>query len=383
MSSPRSNSRLHLLICLSAAVWLAGCGETQRPVPATESAKDSNANLLSIKPEQMSQIKTVIVGLTSMSRVLRLTGNVAYNNFTTTPVISQVSGPVLQVLVSPGEHVQKGQAMLYASSPEFSQQRSAYLKARDAFRVADKNYARSNDLYQHHAISEKDLLDAESARNQAQADLQAATEALEILGIPKADAVEGVMSAKIPLRAPISGEVVERLVSAGQVIQAGSTQCFTISDLSNVWVMVNVHEQDLAYVHDGDSVEIQTDSYPTVFHGKISNLAAALDPTSRTLQARIITANPGEKLKKDMFVTASVQAGQAKDILAVPDASVLRDTENEPYVYVVAGDNQFARKQVTIGQSENGQTQIQSGLKTGDKVVANGALFLQYAQSLQ
>src|SRR5208282_6266696 len=130
--------------------------------------------------------------------------------------------------------------------------------------------------------------------------------------------------------APVPGEIVERRVGPGQLLQAASTQCFTISDMSTVWVLVNVYQSDLAYVHVGDSVEINTDSYPDKFHGKISYLAPSLDPTTRTLQARIVAGNPGSKLKKDMYVNALVQAGAETDALSVPDAAVLHDSENVP-----------------------------------------------------
>jgi cobalt-zinc-cadmium efflux system membrane fusion protein len=379
----RPGVRLSLASMAAALLLLSGCGQSKNPETSTESVTKPAGNLLSVPADQLQHLQLISVQPVSLTRVLRLTGTVAYNNFRTTPVISQVSGPVLQILVSPGEKVQKGQPLLYASSPEYSQFRAAYLKARDVFRVADKNYARAKDLYEHHAISEKDLYDAESARNQAQADLQAGVQSLEILGISHPESVETAISAKIPLLAPISGEVVERLVAPGQLVQAGNTQCFTISDLSNVWVLVNVYEHDLAAVHAGDPVEIRTESYPTVFRGKISFLGAALDPTSRTLQARIVTDNPGEKLKKDMYVTATVQAGKLDHVLAVPDAALLRDAQNEPYVYIAAGQNQFARRPVTIGQSQNSVTEIKSGLNPGDKIVANGALFLQFASSLQ
>jgi membrane fusion protein, heavy metal efflux system len=380
----RMKPAVRVLMASMAAAWLllSGCGQNKNPELSTESVT-KDRNLLSVPADQVQHLQLVSVQPVSLTRVLRLTGTVAYNNFRTTPVISQVSGPVLQILVSPGEKVQKGQPLLYASSPEYSQFRAAYLKARDAFKVADKNYARAKDLYDHHAISEKDLYDAESARNQAQADLQAGMQSLEILGISRPETVESAISAKIPLRAPISGEVVERLVAPGQLVQAGNTQCFTISDLSTVWVLVNVYEHDLAAVRVGDPVEIRTESYPTVFRGKISFLGAALDPASRTLQARIVTDNPGEKLKKDMYVTATVQAGKLDHVLAVPDAALLRDAQNEPYVYIAAGQDQFARKPVAIGQSQNGVTEIKSGLNPGDKIVANGALFLQFASSLQ
>jgi cobalt-zinc-cadmium efflux system membrane fusion protein len=130
-------------------------------------------------------------------------------------------------------------------------------------------------------------------------------------------------------------------------------------------------------------VTIQTDSYPDVFHGRISYVAASLDPSTRTLQARIETGNPGEKLKKDMYVVATVDAGKISNAIAIPDAAVLRDTENQPFVYVAESSNQFGRRSVTVGESLNGETEITSGLKAGDQVIGNGSLFLQFANSLQ
>jgi len=156
-----------------------------------------------------------------------------------------------------------------------------------------------------------------------------------------------------------------------------------LSDTSSVWVLVNVYQKDLPYVRRGDPVTIQTDSYPDAFHGRISYVAAALDPNTRTLQARIDTNNPGEKLKKDMYVTATVNAGKIPNTIALPDAAVLRDSENQPFVYAATSSNQFGRRPVTLGESLNGETEITSGLKAGDQVIGNGSLFVQFANSLQ
>jgi len=332
----------------------------------------------------MSHVQVVTVQPSKLTRTLRLTGAVAYNAFSTTPVITQVGGPVAKILVVPGDRVKRGQPLLEVSSPDYSLLLAAYLKARDTFRVADKNYERAQDLFAHHAIADRDLLQAESDRIQAQADLSAAQEGMRILGIPKPEDLEkSPISAQIPLLAPIGGEVVERLVSPGQVMQAGTTQAFTISDMSTVWVMANVYQGDLAYVKDGDPVTITTDSYPDKFSGKISFISPALDPNTRTLQARIVVDNPGGKLKKDMYVVATVTAGVISNAIAVPDSSILRDDENQPFVYAAAGSNQFGRRPVDIGQSQNGQTQILKGLSPGDKVAANGSLFLQFANSFQ
>lgn len=373
-----------ILLFALLALLLAGCSGPSKTEAYNGGSSANKPELFSVPAAQMAHVEIVAVQPSSFPRILRLTGAVAFNGFLTTPVITQVGGPVSRIVVSPGEKVHVGQPMLYVSSPDYSQLRANYLKARDAHSLAHKNYIRSQDLYAHHAIAERDLQAAESAEIQAQADLQAAEQALKVLGIPRPDVlIEKPVSPEVPLLAPIAGEAVERLCAPGQVIQAGQTQCFTISNTKTVWVLANVYEAQLAYVHVGDPVTIQTDAYPDVFHGRISFMGAALDPTSRTLQARIDTANPSGRLKKDMYVTATVVAGKINNALLVPDSAVLRNAENEPFVYVEAGTNQFARRQVTVGESEQGKTQITSGLNPGDRVAGDGSLFLQFANSLQ
>lgn len=377
---------IFLLALFLAGILLAGCSgdDSKARTYADTNSAAGKAELFSVPKDQMSHVQVLTVQPVSLPRVLRLPGAVAFNGFLTTPVITQVSGPVSRIVVSPGQQVKSGQPMLYVSSPDYSQLRANYLKARDAHSLAHKNYARSQDLYAHHAIAERDLQAAESAEIQAQADLQAAEQALKILGISRPEVlVEHPVSPEVPLIAPINGETVERLCAPGQVIQAGQTQCFTISNMSTVWVLANVYENALAYVHVGDPVTIKTDAYPDTFTGRISFMGAALDPTSHTLQARIDTRNPGGKLRKDMYVTATVSAGEIKNALVVPDSAVLRDAENEPFVYVQAGENQFARRSVKLGQTTDGKTEILSGLQPGDRIAGDGSLFLQFANSLQ
>jgi len=381
-----------LALLVAGLLFLTGCGKRATDASASSvsygsSGDETKAQMFTVPAEQMAHIQVTPVELTRLPRVLRLTGSVAYNNFETTPVITQVSGPVSRILVSPGEVVKTAQPMLYVSSPDYAQLRSSYLKARDAFALAEKSYNRARDLFEHHAIAEADLQQAESTRNQALADLQSAEQSLKVLGIDQLDRlVKDPVSPEIPVLAPIVGEVVERLVAPGQVIQAGATQCFTISDMSTVWVLANVYEHDLGFVHLGDPVVIQTDAYAASFSGKISYIAAALDPTSRTLQVRIDTSNPEKKLKKDMYVTAIVHAGVIEGALTVPDAAILRNSENQPFVYVAENAGQpaqFAQRLVSIGDSQEGKTQVLSGLRAGERVVADGSLFLQFANSYQ
>ncbi|HKW65477.1 MAG TPA: efflux RND transporter periplasmic adaptor subunit [Candidatus Acidoferrum sp.] len=363
-----------------------GAAESKMTSYSASETKSDTASLFTVPQDQMAHVQVVAVEKNKLPRKLRFSGNVTYNSFKTTPVFSPIGGPVHEILVAPGQTVTAGQALLTVNSPDYSAARSAYLKARDASFLADKIYTRSQDLYAHGALAEADLQQAETSRNQAQADLQASADMLHALGIKDPEAmIKNPLKTtlQIPLPAPVSGEVVERLVGPGQLLQAGATQVFTISDMSTVWVLVNIYQSDVAYVHVGDSVDITTDTYPQIFHGKISYVAPALDPNTRTLQARIVTSNPRKILKKDMYVTAVLQAGTIQDAITVPDAAVLRDTENMPFVYVQSGANQFARRLVKVAESQDGRTQVTDGLKEGEHVVGDGSLFLQFKNSLQ
>jgi cobalt-zinc-cadmium efflux system membrane fusion protein len=374
------------LTVATVTLCLVGChgGGSDASEPSNAANHSNTAELFTIPQDQMSHVQVLTVEPTTLKRTLRLTGSVAYNSFHTTPVITQVSGPVNRIVVVPGQKVTPAEPMLFVASPDFSQLRTNYLKAKDAYALAEKAAARARDLYQHHALAEQNLEQAESAEVQAGGDLAATEAALKVLGITNPDAlVKAPPTFEVPVRAPIAGQVVEQNVAVGQLVQAAATQCFMVSDTSNVWVLVNVYQKNLPNVRVGDPVTIQTESYPDIFHGRISYVAASLDPNTRTLQARIETNNPGEKLKKDMYVVASVDAGTIPNAIALPDAAVLRDSENMPFVYVETATAQFGRRGVTLGDSLNGQTQITSGLNPGDRVVGNGSLFLQFANSLQ
>ena len=373
---------LGLCSALTLAIIAAGCSGSKSD--SANNHSNDRPELFTIPANQMSHVQVVTLQPTTLTRTLRLTGNVAFNSFRTTPVITQISGPVNRIAVVPGQEVHTGQPMLYVHSPDYSQLRTNYLKAKDAFLLAQKNNARTQDLYKHGAASISAVEQAESAEVQASGDMTAAQAALKVMGITDPDTlVKGPPSFEVPVLAPIGGQVVEQLVSVGTLLQAGATQCFTLSDTSTVWVLVNVYQKDLPYVRVGQPVSIQTDAYRDTFQGRISFVAASLDPNTRTLQARIETANPGQKLKKDMFVTGTVQAGNIQNAIAVPDSAVLRDSENQPFVYIEVADRQFGRRPVSISESINGQTEITSGLKAGDRVIGDGSLFVQFAHSLQ
>jgi cobalt-zinc-cadmium efflux system membrane fusion protein len=183
------------------------------------------------------------------------------------------------------------------------------------------------------------------------------------------------------LRSPISGTVVEKLVTPGELLQAGITPCFTVADLSRVWVMARVFGADLASVSVGDSAEVVTGIGAKNFSGRVDNISALVDPDTRSVVARVVVENPGDFLKKQMYVRVSLRARQESSGLLVPVAAILRDEVNLPFVYLVEPDGSFARQHVTLGYRTGDQFDIPEGLKAGDEIVVDGGIFVQFMQN--
>ena len=227
-------------------------------------------------------------------------------------MITQVGGAVSRVVVVPGEQVTAGQPLLYVASPDYSVLRSAYIKARDAFQLADKFYPARRISTSTMPLPKSDLEQAESTRAQAQADLESSDRRDPRAGDSRSG--KNCHQARFTGNAAVfagSRRSGGPAVLAGAIAGRGGTQCFTLSDMSSVWILVNIYQNDLPYVHVGDTVTVANESYPDVVHGKIEYISPALDPNTRTLQARIEAPNPGERLKKEMYVTAEVRAGRS------------------------------------------------------------------------
>src|ERR1035437_8285566 len=222
----------------------------------------------------------------------------------------------------------------------------------------------------------------------AAAYVQNSLQALRIFGItPQEIAVAekqgAAIATELAVRSPISGVIVQKLVSPGQVIQAGQTACFLVSDVSTVWVQGHIFDRDLSTVRAGDAVDEANPSLGRAFQGTVSYIGSYVDPNTRTTPVRIVTRNPSGILKKDMFVDAVIHTGSRGNTVVVPVSAVLRDDKNEPIVYVQMAPGKFAQRQVTIAGQQNGLIAITSGLEGGEIVVCSGSLFLQFAGSIQ
>jgi cobalt-zinc-cadmium efflux system membrane fusion protein len=371
-----------------AAAVLCSCGLYKKDSPAAAESSRPEATLFQVPPNQMPHLKIVEVQRSVWSATVRTTGTVDWDADHTTQAITQVSGPISRILVDTGDRVQVDQPLLYVSSPDGATAISTYRKARNRVDYAKKTLDRSKDLLEHKVIAQKDLEAAEQDYNDANAELENDLQALKILGVsqPEIDQAErqGVgINPKLPVRSPVAGLVVQKLVTPGLVVQAGTTPCFMISDTSTVWVWGHIYDRDLESIRVGDEVDETDSSFQKTFRGVVSYIGALIDPATRTTPVRIVTRNPEGLLKKDMFVDATIHTRSGRSLLSIPTSAILRNDENLPFVYVEAGQGSFAQKLVNIGVQHNDETEITSGCKEGERIVAEGSVFLQFAHSTQ
>lgn len=377
-------------ILVVALAWLlASC----RPPEETKAASNSDAaapqpGLFTIAKDQLPHLRITPVANANWSITIHTTGTVDWDADHTTQAITQVNGPITRILVDTGTRVKQGEPLLYVSSPDVSNAISAYRKARNQEVLAQRTLTRTRELVEHGAAAQKDLEAAEADYNDTTTDVQNSLQALKILGVTK-DEIDQAEHQNVAIRpelavySPISGIVVQKLVSPGQLIQAGQTTCFMISDVSTVWVQGHIFDRDLPSVHTGDSVEESNPAFTQKFHGVVSYIGSMVDAATRTTPVRIVTENPGGLLKKDSFIDAIIHTGTQHNVLTVPVSAVLHNEQNEPFVYVEVQPDKFAQRLITAGAQQNDQQEILSGLKAGENVVAEGSVFLQFASSYQ
>jgi membrane fusion protein, heavy metal efflux system len=376
-------------VLLALLVWQCGCGKSNTAKEkAAEETKASQAGLFEVPPAQMAHLQIVKVTAKTWQTTVQTTGTVDWDADHTTQVITQVNGPIARILVDTGKQVKAGEPLLYVSSPDVANAISTYRKARNREVLTKRIVDRMKEMLDHGAVAQKDVESSESDYNDARTDVQNSLQALRIFGITKQEIDQAEqqgtgISTELAVRAPIDGAVVQKLVSPGQLIQAGSTVCFVLSDTSTVWVQGHIFDRDLPMVRIGDTVDESNPASARRYRGVVNYVGALVDPETRTTPVRIVTQNPGGLLKKDMFVEAAIHTNTQTKVPAVPVAAVLRDDKNEPIVFVEAQPGKFAQRSVTIGAQQSGMVAITSGLQEGESILADGSLFVQFAKSIQ
>ena len=366
------------LAVLSFAV-AAGCS------PDSSDQKSATASNVTLTDAQKNNIRIFTVVQTQFHKSVDTNGIVDFDNDHATAVMAPIGGAVTRLLVNPGQHVSRGEPLALVDSPDYATAVGTYRASVVAAAATRKVANMDKDLLAHQGVSQREEEQAQSDAATAEANRATALQTLASLNIDPS-AIKNAGRGKGAgyggvIRAPISGTVVERLITPGQLLQAGATQAFTIADLSHVWVMAQVFGTDLANVSVGDSAQITTGADAKPVTGKVTNVSTELDPNTRSTAVRVAVDNPGNLLKKQQYVRVLIQSHDTASGLLVPVSAVLHDDENLPFVYVVQNDGTYARAHVTLGYRAGDQYDITQGLSAGQKIVADGGLFLQFMQS--
>ena len=384
-AAPRKGRDLRALTLAVSLIagWLAGCSPEAAELPQAPPGTASNVKLTDA---QLQRISLYTVAPSSFRKTIETNGVVDFDNEQATSVLAAFSGPVSRLLVAPGDRVKKGDPLALVDSADFASAISAYRKSIATAQTARKLADLDKDLLAHQGVPQKEADQAETDAMNAEADRDAALQALVSLDVdPQAitDIQQGrpVTRAQGVIRAPIDGTVVERLITPGQLLQAGSTACFTIANLSRVWVMAQVFGADVSSVGVGAPADVVTGIGTATLPGTVGNVAAQVDPNTRSVAVRVVTNNPGEVLKKQMYVRVLIHARQDNTGTLVPVSAILRDDENLPFVYAAQPDGSFARQHVTLGYRTADQYEITDGVKAGDRIVTEGGIFVQFMQN--
>ena len=357
------------------ALGLLGCGSKKadpkaEAPPPTKIEREQDVNLIQVDHPEHFPLATAVEHASAPQLVV--TGVVSPDVSRTVPVISIATGRVVEIKARLGDTVKKGQLLLRVQSADMSAAFSDYRKARADEQLAHTQLERAKLLYDKGAISLNDLQVTEDMEAKARVDVENTSEKLRVLG--------GSLdhpAAVVDIRAPVSGVITDQQVTnASGVAGLNSPNPFTISDLSNVWILCDVYENDLSRVHVGETADIRLNAYPDkVFTGRINNVSPVLDPALRTSKVRIEVRNPG-LMRVGMFVSATFH-GQKKESHAAVPASAILHLHDRDWVYIPAGDKKFRRVEVTSGVNLPDKMQeILSGIQPGQQVVAN-ALVMQ------
>jgi cobalt-zinc-cadmium efflux system membrane fusion protein len=373
--SEQSSSRLGLITTSLLLLAFNFCGCKSEPAstsaeapPAAQVEEVGGSNLVHI--ENSGRFSLTQASSQPIRSKLQVTGSVNPDVSRELPVLSLANGRVVALHVGLGDYVHKGELVMDVQSPDVSTAFNAYLKAVNDEHLTSVTLDRDKLLYDKGAIPKSQLEAAQNGEDDAKADLTAAEQQLKILGVDKNHPGETVK-----IYAPASGVIIAQNVTAAGaagITYAGSTGSLTIADLSHVWVICDVYENDLANVHLGQHADIQLNAFPNkTFSGTISDIGAQLDPSLRTAKVRIQVENPQHLLRIGMFATGTLEGAHAEQHAAVSTGAVLQ-LHDRTYVYEPAGTDTFKRVQITIGQTLPGNLlEVLTGVEPGQQVVSN------------
>jgi membrane fusion protein, heavy metal efflux system len=380
------------LVLALPALFTAACN-TSAPGPSGASQPSKDELVLTPEQQAAGKIETQAVALSDAPEMLRVAGRIALADDKTWHVGVRTDGIVMVVLVGLGDHVEKGQVLARYHADEVREARAQYRKAlaelnrlRAAQALAQRNYDRAQTLLSLKAASiqqveeaSQELLAAQTSVRGAQIEVDRGRDQLEDdLRVP-ADPPAGTpdeIADDVPILAPASGYVIEKLITPGKTVQT-TTDTFVIGDLSEVWMLANVRQEQLARLRAGQSATVMLPGIPNSrFPGKLTNLGQQLNETTRVMQVRIVLNNPGNRLKPEMLANAEMPVGAGKSGIAVP-SDAIQQINNQDVVFVRSAADRFTVRSVRIGETVDGKTPVLEGLKPGEQIAVQGSFVLK------
>ena len=373
-----------LTACSKPAEQPAPPAQTHAEPDAHEDGEDAhgeNVVTMTASVQEQVGIKTAPVERRALETQLTTTGEFEANPDRVAHVTTRVPGRVVALHKSIGDSVQAGAPLATLDSVELGQAQSAFLEALARKDLAAKTYERQSKLFKDELIAQKEVLAASNDLSLAKIEVDKAKSQLKLYGMTEARisalARNRQLDPTLPLVAPLSGVVLSRHLTLGEVLEPGAAQpAFTLTDVSELWVVANLYEKDLALVKEGQPAAVTTTAYPgKTYRGRVSLISTALEPETRTAKARIVVQNADRKLKPQMFATAQIAVGD-REALAIPSEALVQD-KSETFVFVRKGPDSFERQPVQVGLKAEGFYPVTSGLNQGQEIVVKGAFTLK------
>jgi len=346
---------------------------------------DEDVVELSSEAVDTARLESAAVTRAALGSRIDATATIKANEYRMAHVSPRISGKAFEVSAQLGDLVRAGETLAELDSIELGQRKSEFLQARASLDVARRNHEREERLFGQKISSEREYLEAKGEFDRSRASYRAAREALRLLGLPD-EAIENIQwgggehpLSHFPLVAPFAGTVIERHITLGELIEPDDKP-FTIADLSDVWIVIDLYEKDLAQVRVGMDATVTVDAYPErTFPGMITYLSHLLDPSTRTLEARVVVANPEGTLRPGMFaraVLATPPEENAHQALVAP-ADAIQQVRGSDVVFVDLGSGRYEMRQVELGRRQDEAVEIRSGLAAGENVVTSGSFYLK------
>jgi membrane fusion protein, heavy metal efflux system len=364
-----------VLALLAVALALAGCGSGQSGDNSAAQQTAGNSAGTEVIASDAKGIATQSVRATSIPEYLDLPAHIEPDPTRVVHVFAPAGGRIVEMKVRPWDHVEKGQTLASLESSDLARAVADYHKALVDNQVKQKALSRAQDLLEHKAIAEKDLEQAQDDAQQAQAEVEAAREQVQVFGMDPDHS-----STQLVVKAPRGGSVLDVGAAPGEFSQALSAPAplATVADISTVWALGDIYEQDLAAAKLGETAEVTLNAYPgQKWSGRVSVVSGAVDPNTRTLRLRVVLPNGDEKIKPQMFGSIRIMKSTSKGIL-VPATAVVREG-NDAYMFVARGDGHFERRTVTIGRTVESSLEVTGGIKDSETIVTDGSLLLRSA----